>query len=114
MPRSDLLDILTKTHTSLLLYLYGKAAEDSLFYTYGTFNMSIWNRLRQTIQRNRNWLNANFGGTKAVEIAIYTSIPYIFLDWGAIIPQDSATFKELHRPRSISYSKDDNPSGGWH
>lgn len=77
--------------------------------------MSLWSRLRQTFQRNRHRLNAGVSGTRseqAVEIAMFSIIPMVFSDWGTRITQDSATFKELHQPRSIYYSTDDKSSGG--
>ena len=82
------------------------------FHSCAKFNMSIWNRLRQTFQRNRNWLNPGAVSNEAVKMAIAVCISWTFSDWGATLPQDSATFKELHRLRKTSYSEDDNTLGG--
>ena len=77
-------------------------------------NMSMWNRLRQTFQRNRDWLNGGNVSNEIVKFAVAMSIPWALTDGTTAQSQSSATFKELHQPRTISYSEDDNASAGWH
>ena len=70
--------------------------------------MSFWNRLQKFLPRAQNSLKADDRSGSLVEVVISVGILWGLQTWGPQPLEKEKPFKELHQPRTLSYSKDDD------
>ena len=70
--------------------------------------MSFWNRLQKFFPRTRNSLKAENLAAGLVEAVVSVGFLWGLQKWGPKPLEKEKTFKELHQPGSLSYSRDDD------
>lgn len=71
--------------------------------------MSFWNRLQKSFPRSRHSLKAENLAAGLVEAVVSVALLWGLQRWGPKPLEKEKTFKELHRPGTVSYSRDDAP-----